>query len=118
MRDKDYQDSKSMEPRKKLIITLSLAAVGCMCSLGCREERNPEALKSSSPPQLVRTNLPPGFEILCDFKAGLFAPYHGGHVYNGNLHSNRQSAINHAWWLYERKPDTNEVKRAWERCED
>lgn len=64
------------------------------------------------------TEPPPGWKIVCDEKAGLFAPCYKGAVYDGRNHTNRQGAINHAWinqkiferWAKEKTYD-------WKECE-
>lgn len=102
-------------------LPLALVAVVCLAvAFAASRAFNKRAMAGPAlPAAVVQTNLPPGFSLVCDNRAGLFAPCRDGAVYYGRGHTNRQDAIDHAWWLYERwtnRPPA-EVQRNWEECE-
>lgn len=66
---------------------------------------------------LVRTEPPPGFTIVCDIQRGLYAPEDALCVFPGVDHKDRQSAINHAWTIYEMRNKPGK-QRNWTECDD
>jgi len=111
---------------KIMIVALVVALTGCSKSIQTEFVDEPvsepivevvPAKKRDTPWKIIHTNPPPEFYIACDIDKGLYAPCHGNNIYPGQKHTNRQSAIDHAWWLYERLTNIPPSSPNWKICE-
>lgn len=96
-----------------IVIILTAAAITWVM---VRFVERPAFRRLSSADEVAGHEYPaPGFTIVCDLEAGLYAPSDAILVYHGMNHTNKQSAIDHSWTLYLKrsKPST----RNWQDCD-
>lgn len=103
----------------KLRTVIIFALLGALVFGLTRQRRTLKRVEQASVAP-IRTNLPPGFEIVCDTRSGLFAAKDksDGYVFRHYATTNRQDATNTAWRWYVMpaipyQPDTNN----WQDCD-